>query len=68
MAAANAPPSIGPRTGIHAYAQSLLPFPLIGNIKCAIRGPRSRAGLIAYPVVPPSDIPITTTKRATGGR
>ena len=28
-------------------------FPFIGKIKCAIRGPRSLAGLIAYPVGPP---------------
>src|SRR5690606_21713449 len=31
-----------------------------------ILGPRSRAGLIAYPVVPPSAKPITHTKKATG--
>jgi hypothetical protein len=30
-----------------------------------IRGPRSRAGLIAYPVGPPSDMPIETTRNAT---
>ncbi len=30
-----------------------------------IRGPRSRAGLIAYPVGPPSDMPMTRTSSAT---
>ena len=31
-----------------------------------MRGPRSRAGLIAYPVGPPSDRPMTRTSRPTG--
>ena len=31
-----------------------------------IRGPRSRAGLIAYPVGPPNANPITRTRSATG--
>src|SRR5882762_4297859 len=34
----------------------------MGRIACAMRGPRSRAGLIAYPVGPPSDIPIPQTR------
>jgi PAS domain S-box-containing protein len=37
----------------------------MGRTACAIRGPRSRAGLIAYPVVPPSERPITQTKQPT---
>ncbi len=41
------PPMIGPTTGIHEYAQSESPLPGIGRMKCMIRGPRSRAGLIA---------------------
>ena len=31
-----------------------------------IRGPKSLAGLIAYPVVPPSESPIDQTRKATG--
>ena len=49
---------IGPTTGIHAYPQSEEPLPGIGKIACAIRGARSRAGLIAKPVVPPRLNPI----------
>ena len=30
-----------------------------------MRGPRSRAGLIAYPVGPPSELPIPITTKAT---
>ena len=63
--AAMAPPMSGPTTGIQEYSQSLLPLPGIGRMACMIRGPRSRAGLIAYPVVPPSERPITRTSRAT---
>src|SRR5437867_7990386 len=55
----------GPITGIGAYPQSEPPFPSIGRIACAMRGPRSRAGLIAYPVGPPSDNPIPQTKLPT---
>ena len=43
----------GPTTGIHAYPHSDEPLPEMGKIACAILGARSRAGLIAYPVVPP---------------
>ena len=32
-----------------------MPFPFIGNRKCAILGPRSLAGFIAKPVVPPKE-------------
>ena len=42
-----AAPAIGPKTGTQAYSQWLLPFPLIGKIKCMNRGAKSRAGLIA---------------------
>lgn len=59
-------PMMGPMTGIHAYDQSLSPFVLIGNKKCEILGPKSRAGLIAYPVGPPNDNPIPNTSNATG--
>ena len=38
---------IGPTTGTHEYDQSLPPLPLMGRMACAMRGPRSRAGLIA---------------------
>ena len=33
---------------------------------CTMRGLRSRAGLMAYPVVPPSERPIISTRSATG--
>ena len=64
--AAATPPAAGPKTGIHAYHQALLPFPFMGNKACIILGPRSRAGLIAYPVGPPKLIPIPKTNSATG--
>src|SRR5690625_6700330 len=51
--------------GTQAYFQSDPPLPGIGRSACAILGPRSRAGLIAYPVVPPKDIPIATIKAPT---
>src|SRR5699024_1002711 len=59
------PPIIGPTTGIQAYPQSDVPFPGIGNKACMIRGPKSRAGLIAYPVAPPKDTPIATINKPT---
>src|SRR5690349_18941283 len=55
------PPMVGPTIGIQAYPQSEVPFPGIGSSACAIRGPRSRAGLIAYPVGPPNERPIDAT-------
>lgn len=57
---------MGPNTGTAAYPQSLLPFPLIGRIKCMILGPKSLAGLMAQPVGPPNPKPIPPTNRATG--
>jgi hypothetical protein len=45
--AAIAAPASGPTIGTQAYFQSLSRFPGIGRKKCIIRGPRSRAGLIA---------------------
>src|SRR6266478_4014866 len=63
--AANAAPTSGPRIGTHAYRQPDSPFPAIGSRECASRGPRSRAGLIAYPVVPPSESPIPQTRLPT---
>src|SRR5659263_393130 len=59
------PPTRGPKTGTHAYDQSLEPLPLIGSRACTMRGPRSRAGLMAYPVGPPRLAPMPTTMRAT---
>ena len=60
-----APPVNGAITGIQLYFQSgFLPF--LGNNEYTIRGPKSLAGFIAYPVVPPSVIPITITKSPTG--
>jgi len=38
----------------------------MGNKACAILGPKSRAGLMAYPVVPPSESPIPQTMKLTG--
>src|SRR5690349_7076066 len=62
---AAAPPTNGPSTGTIAYPQSDEPFPLTGSNACMMRGPRSRAGLIAYPVVPPNDNPIDHTSIPT---
>src|SRR5688572_776767 len=64
--AAIAAPRKGPIIGTHPYFQLLLPLPLMGSIACAILGPKSLAGLIAYPVVPPSERPIAHTRKATG--
>ena len=50
----------GPTNVTIPYPQLELPFPLIGRTECARRGPRSRAGFIAYPVNPPKDIPQET--------
>src|SRR5439155_18246366 len=63
--AAIRPPMIGPATGIHAYPQSEFPLPAIGRSACASRGPKSRAGLIAYPVGPPNDRPMAHTRIPT---
>jgi hypothetical protein len=41
------PPMIGPTTGTQLYCQSEVPFPGIGKRAWAMRGLRSRAGLIA---------------------
>ena len=41
------PPMMGATTGIQLYSQSDDPLPGIGRIACMMRGPRSRAGLIA---------------------
>src|SRR5260370_39595975 len=55
----------GPRIGTQEYAQSDPPLPAIGSSACAKRGPKSRAGLIAYPVVAPSDSPMAQTRHPT---
>ena len=60
-----AAPAAGPNTGIQAYPQSEVPLFLMGKIACMIRGPKSRAGLMAYPVVPPNPNPIPHTKIPT---
>ena len=64
-APANNPPRLGPRIGTKAYLQSEFPLPAIGNTAWASRGPKSLAGLIAYPVVPPKDMPIPHTRLPT---
>src|SRR3981189_1523246 len=61
--AAPIPPAInGPTIGTNAYPQSEFPLALIGRIACARRGPKSRAGFIAYPVAPPRLRPIAQTR------
>src|SRR5882724_11329779 len=64
-AAARTAPTNGPRIGTHAYRQPDPPLPAIGRSAWAIRGPRSRAGLIAYPVDPPNESPIPQTNAPT---
>ena len=49
---------IGPTIGTQAYFQLAVPLFGTGKIVYANRGPQSRAGLTAKPVVPPSAIPI----------
>src|SRR3954465_1374819 len=61
ISAARAAPINGPLIGIGAYRQSELPLAGIGRTACAMRGARSRAGLMAYPVGPPRLNPITQT-------
>ena len=56
---------IGATIGTHAYAQSELPLCFIGRRACIILGPKSLAGLRAYPVGPPKLIPIAQTKNPT---
>src|SRR5216110_2128833 len=60
--AASPAPMSGPIIGTSAYPQSELPLSLIGKTACATRGPKSRAGLIAYPVGPPRLRPMTQTR------
>ena len=62
-AAARRPPRIGPITGIQAYDQPLSRLPVMGRRAWAMRGPRSRAGLIAYPVVPPKEINLAVRRK-----
>src|SRR5262245_10205363 len=64
-AAPSGPPTRGPTIGTQAYFQSDGPLPEIGSSAWASRGPKSRAGLIAYPVGPPSDSPIANTSNPT---
>ena len=65
MAVPTMAPMIGPTTGTQEYAQSEPPLPRMGRMAWAMRGPRSRAGLMAYPVGPPREVPMTTMIRAT---
>src|ERR1700678_670207 len=60
-----AEPMSGPMIGTGAYPQSDPPLPGTGSRAWAMRGPKSRAGLIAYPVVAPSDRPIPQTSAPT---
>src|SRR5580658_6284670 len=63
MMAAPMPPAIkGPIIGTNAYPQSEFPLSLIGRIAWATRGPKSRAGFIAYPVGPPRLRPSAHTR------
>ena len=65
--AANAAPINGPTTGTQLYPQSALAFNVPPRKRPKVkRGPRSRAGLFAEPVVPPKLKPIAQTKIATG--
>ena len=66
MTAAIKAPINGPITGIHEQLQSFDALFFIGKIECIILGPKSLAGFMAYPVVPPKDRPIDQTKKATG--
>src|SRR5688572_7289349 len=59
------PPKNGPTTGTQLYDQSEETLPGIGSRKCAMRGARSLAGLIAKPVVPPRLNPIETINPPT---
>ena len=63
---ATSPPAIGPITGIQAYFQSLSRLRGMGRIAWAIRGPKSRAGLMAYPVGPPNERPTPNTSNPAG--
>src|SRR5207244_12573033 len=51
--------------GVGEYTQSEPAFTVIGRIAWAMRCPRSRAGLIAYPVVLPRDRPMPHTRLPT---
>src|ERR1035438_4990739 len=63
MIAAPIPPAIsGPMIGTSAYPQSEFPLSLMGRIAWATRGPKSRAGFIAYPVGPPRLRPSAQTR------
>src|SRR5580698_5873244 len=62
IAAPATAPISGPTIGTNAYPQSDFPLPLIGRMACATRGPKSRAGFIAYPVGPPRLNPIAHTR------
>ena len=55
--AARTAPTRGAIAGLQAYAQSEVPLCLSGKSICTRRGPKSRAGLTAKPVVEPKDKP-----------
>ena len=56
-------PASGPENGTQAYSHSDGPLPLMGNIQCANRGPRSLAGFAAKPVGPPQPSPNTASSK-----
>ena len=63
--AARVAPTNGPKTGIQLYPQSGCLF-FRGSKEYISLGPKSLAGLMANPVVPPRVIPITQTTIPTG--
>src|SRR5690625_4539597 len=62
------PPTSGPTMGIQKYPENQGPLPGIASspqppAQASSRGPRSRAGLMAYPALAPKDIPIAATEK-----
>jgi len=61
----NSSPKISPKKGIKVCFQSEFPLPLMGRKKCANLDPKSLAGLLVNPVVPPIENPITMINAPT---
>jgi hypothetical protein len=62
------PARLAPKRTNHwdcCIAQSEPHLPAIGRTAWAIRGPRSRAGSMAWPIVPPSERPMAQTRHPT---
>src|ERR1035438_10312797 len=60
------PPIIGPTIGTQkTMLPSVRPLFLNPATTANSRGPKSRAGLMAYPCIPPNDIPMATTTAPT---